>query len=240
MHLQATRPDTLGVALTDSPAGLAAWILEKFYAWSDKRDGQLLTQFDRDDLLTNVMLYWVSGSITTSVRLYREALQSAGAVHDNMARSTRGGVAVPAAIMCSPVNTLGIECLPRAWAGAIFHDLVHYTDLRKVRWRARRPRYALGAHADPAEARRPWAGGRCWMPRAATLPHSRRRHRPRLCATCVPLPTRSLRGPVAVVPSVYSCDLVCIPSPRCPPHRAQVAQTSDRRQDPPAPRHTST
>lgn len=73
--LQSTRPQTLGVALNDSPAGLLAWIVEKFRAWSDC-DGDLESVFPRDRLLTNVMLYWLTQTITSSVRLYWESRQS--------------------------------------------------------------------------------------------------------------------------------------------------------------------
>ena len=60
------------MALNDSPAGLLAWIIEKFRAWSDC-DGDPENAFTRDQLLTNVMLYWVTRTITSSARLYREA-----------------------------------------------------------------------------------------------------------------------------------------------------------------------
>src|SRR6185437_12277324 len=69
---QGTKPQTLGVALNDSPAGLLAWIVEKFRAWSDC-DGDPESAFTRDQLLTNVMLYWVTQTITSSMRLYWES-----------------------------------------------------------------------------------------------------------------------------------------------------------------------
>ena len=69
-HEQATRPDTLAAALLDSPSGLLAWIAEKVAAWSD---GDALERFDADDVLTNVTLYWVTRSIGTSFRPYRES-----------------------------------------------------------------------------------------------------------------------------------------------------------------------
>jgi microsomal epoxide hydrolase len=63
--IQGTRPQTLAYGLTDSPVGLAAWILEKFRAWSDC-GGDPLRVFSMDELLTNVMLYWISGAVGSS------------------------------------------------------------------------------------------------------------------------------------------------------------------------------
>eukprot|EP01126_Amoeba_proteus_P065784 TRINITY_DN940_c0_g1_i1.p1 TRINITY_DN940_c0_g1~~TRINITY_DN940_c0_g1_i1.p1 ORF type:complete len:251 (+),score=56.03 TRINITY_DN940_c0_g1_i1:693-1445(+) len=70
-HLQATKPQTIGYALNDSPVGLAAYIIEKFETWSDS-GGDIETRFSKDDLLTNVMLYWATQSITSSMRFYFE------------------------------------------------------------------------------------------------------------------------------------------------------------------------
>jgi pimeloyl-ACP methyl ester carboxylesterase len=63
--IQGTRPQTLAFALNDSPAGLAAWILEKFRSWSDC-DGEIERSFSRDDLLANLTLYWATGAIGSS------------------------------------------------------------------------------------------------------------------------------------------------------------------------------
>ena len=71
-QIQGTKPQTLGYALNDSPAGLAAWIVEKFRTWSDC-DGNIERRFTKDELLTNIMLYWVTESATSSCRLYFEA-----------------------------------------------------------------------------------------------------------------------------------------------------------------------
>jgi len=71
-HEQATRPNTLGYSLTDSPIGLAAWILEKYFSWSDIIDGNVESKFTKDEMLTNIMIYWVTNSITSSMRLYKE------------------------------------------------------------------------------------------------------------------------------------------------------------------------
>ncbi|XP_004700001.1 epoxide hydrolase 1 [Echinops telfairi] len=79
MHIQATKPDTVGCALNDSPVGLAAYILEKFSTWTNPEfrnleDGGLERKFSLDDLLTNIMLYWTTGTITSSQRFYKENL----------------------------------------------------------------------------------------------------------------------------------------------------------------------
>lgn len=69
--LQSTRPQTLAVAMNDSPAGLAAWIIDKFYAWTD-HGGDLDSVFDFDHLLDNLSVYWFTGTAGSSFRLYHE------------------------------------------------------------------------------------------------------------------------------------------------------------------------
>ncbi|KAK6628634.1 hypothetical protein RUM43_002449 [Polyplax serrata] len=81
MMIQATKPDTVGSALSDTPAGLAAYILEKFSTWTNKEwqgrlDGGLTEKYSLDALLDNVMIYWFTNSITTSQRLYSEAFST--------------------------------------------------------------------------------------------------------------------------------------------------------------------
>ncbi len=71
-HIQGTKPQTLAYGLMDSPAGLAGWILEKFRRWSDC-DGDPVHLFGRDDLLTNIAIYWFTGTIASSTRLYKES-----------------------------------------------------------------------------------------------------------------------------------------------------------------------
>jgi pimeloyl-ACP methyl ester carboxylesterase len=70
-HIQGTKPQTLAYGLNDSPAGLAAWIVEKYRTWSDCH-GDVEGRFTKDELLTTVMIYWVTQSITSSTRLYYE------------------------------------------------------------------------------------------------------------------------------------------------------------------------
>jgi len=69
--IQSTKPQTLAYGLTDSPVGLAAWIIEKFYGWSDI-DGVLERKYTKDELLTNIMIYWVTQTINSSIRFYYE------------------------------------------------------------------------------------------------------------------------------------------------------------------------
>ena len=72
--LQGTKPQTLAYALNDSPVGLLAWILEKFWAWSDHGD-DLWETFDRDGVLANVTLYWLTGKVLSAARTYYEQRQ---------------------------------------------------------------------------------------------------------------------------------------------------------------------
>lgn len=74
-RIQGTKPQTLGYALNDSPAGLCAWIVEKFRTWSDC-DGDVEKRFTKDELLTNVMLYWAPETATSSARLYYEMIHA--------------------------------------------------------------------------------------------------------------------------------------------------------------------
>lgn len=74
--IQSTKPQTLAVGLNDSPAGLAAWIVEKFHGWSESPDGN--PPFTLDQLITNVMIYWVTQSISSSTWLYTAARLKGG------------------------------------------------------------------------------------------------------------------------------------------------------------------
>ena len=71
-QIQGTKPQTLGIALNDSPAGLAAWIVEKFRTWCDC-NGNPETVFTKDELLTNITLYWVTQTAASSARIYYES-----------------------------------------------------------------------------------------------------------------------------------------------------------------------
>lgn len=74
--IQGTKPQSLGMGLNDSPAGLAAWITEKFYTWTDC-NGDIESVITKDELLTNIMIYWVTETITSSTRLYYETIKHA-------------------------------------------------------------------------------------------------------------------------------------------------------------------
>ncbi|CAD5219403.1 unnamed protein product [Bursaphelenchus xylophilus] len=81
LHLFGTQPDTVGIALNDSPIGLMAWILEKFALGTNLKnkqfeDGRLTEKFSKDDLITSVMVYWVNGNMLQSARFYKELFRS--------------------------------------------------------------------------------------------------------------------------------------------------------------------
>ena len=116
MQIQGTRPQTLAYGLTDSPVGLAAWIVEKFRAWSDC-GGDVERRFSKDILLTNVMLYWVTGAIGSSFWPYYARAHSAWPI------SERRPVRVPTAYASFPREILHP---PRAWAERVY-DIRRWT-----------------------------------------------------------------------------------------------------------------
>jgi microsomal epoxide hydrolase len=116
MELQGTRPHSLGFGLDDSPLGLAGWILEKFHAWCDIRDGMPISI---DRLIDNLMLYWLTGTATSAARLYCEAARAGTGV---LSKWT-GRVDVPTGYAVYPYELLQT---PRVWAEKRY-NLVHYT-----------------------------------------------------------------------------------------------------------------
>jgi microsomal epoxide hydrolase len=119
--IQGTKPQSLAYGLTDSPVGLAAWITEKFKRWSDCGDN-LESSFTKDQLLENVMLYWVTGTINSAMRLYYE---SHGPGRQS-ASFLAGGVDVPTGLANYPAE---IAPTPRLWAEQIFRNIVRWTDM---------------------------------------------------------------------------------------------------------------
>lgn len=115
---QGTKPQTIGVSLGDSPAGLLAWIVEKFRTWSDC-DGDPENVFTKDQLITNVMLYWVTGTAASAARLYRETMQG-------------GALAEPVPFIEAPtgVGRYPKEILrfPRSWVEAQ-HNVTHWSPM---------------------------------------------------------------------------------------------------------------
>jgi microsomal epoxide hydrolase len=106
LWIQGTRPQTLAYGLTDSPAGLAAWIVEKFRSWSDC-GGDVERRFSKDELLTHLTIYWATGTIHSANRLYFE--------RDREPRFLGPGerVEVPCAVTIFPAD---IDRPPREWA----------------------------------------------------------------------------------------------------------------------------
>ena len=110
--IQGTRPLTLGYGLNDSPAGLAAWIVDKFWAWSD-HGGDLERSFTKDELLTNVMIYWVTGTMASSVRIYYESRHNLPRP-SSMTPFQSAGRAAPLGFALFPKE---INTPPRTWVG---------------------------------------------------------------------------------------------------------------------------
>jgi len=105
--IQATKPQTLGYGLNDSPVGLASWIVEKFNSWSDNK-GNIENSFTKDELLTNIMIYWVTQTINTSIRTY--AADGAAAWSGGLRSMQR--VAVPTGVCVFPAEAP----MPKEWA----------------------------------------------------------------------------------------------------------------------------
>lgn len=103
MSIQSTKPQTLAYGLNDSPVGLAAWIIEKFHAWSDCK-GDLRNSFSEDELLTNIMIYWVTHTVGSTANIYYENTHSL---------TPLGRIEVPTGIAIFPGD---VALPPREWA----------------------------------------------------------------------------------------------------------------------------
>ncbi|MFF3642228.1 epoxide hydrolase [Streptomyces sp. NPDC002564] len=112
---QATRPQTIGYALVDSPVGLLAWILDKFAEWSDTDDSPFET-ISRDRILDDVTLYWLTRTGASAARIYHES-------HDSLDPGLR--VDVPAAVTMYPRD---IEKCPRPWAQERYRRIVRWRE----------------------------------------------------------------------------------------------------------------
>ena len=115
----------MGYALNDSPAGLAAWIVDKFWAWSD-HGGNLENSFTRDELLTNIMLYWVTQSMPSSTRIYFES-QHNQPRPASMTEFKSSGKPSPMGFALFPKE---INVPPRAWVErSMGGALIHWTEM---------------------------------------------------------------------------------------------------------------
>jgi pimeloyl-ACP methyl ester carboxylesterase len=110
--LQATRPQTPGYGLNDSPAGLAAWVLEKWRSWSDC-GGDLESRFDRDFLLSMLTVYWVTETITSSMRFYYDDRRFGPVGPDDF-------VEVATAVAVFANQTISESVPPREWAERLY------------------------------------------------------------------------------------------------------------------------
>jgi pimeloyl-ACP methyl ester carboxylesterase len=117
-HIQRTKPQTLSYGLNDSPAALAAWIVEKFHAWGDC-DGEVEKRFTKDELLTNVTIYWATETIHSSTRLYYETRKAP--LHFKQGER----IHVPCGIAHFPKEA---PFPPREWVER-FYNVQHWTEM---------------------------------------------------------------------------------------------------------------
>lgn len=114
---QSTRPQTVGYGLVDSPAGLAGWILEKIWAWTDNQ-GSPWDALSRDQVLDNIMVYWLGRNGASSARLYWESFGSFAAQE----------IVIPVAASAFPHEVLPT---PRKWAERQYRNLVHWGEMER-------------------------------------------------------------------------------------------------------------
>ena len=117
---QSTRPQTLGYGLVDSPIGQASWIIEKFYEWTDC-NGHPENILNKEELIDNVMFYWLTKSATSSARLYWESFGSFGGNPEEKLELPIG---------CS-IFPKEISRTPRSWAEQIYSNIVYWNELKK-------------------------------------------------------------------------------------------------------------
>ena len=118
--IQSTRPQTLAYALTDSPVGQLAWIAEKFKEWTDSRD-RPEDAVDRDQLLTNVTLYWLTGTAGSSARLYYES------AHDDHPQAPHGPSSAPPALADFPRENY----IPLRHRAELTNNIVQWTEYQQ-------------------------------------------------------------------------------------------------------------
>jgi pimeloyl-ACP methyl ester carboxylesterase len=116
-RIQGTKPQTIGYALNDSPVGLAAWIVEKFRSWCDC-DGDPETIFTKDELLTNITLYWLTQTATSSARIYYENTHAGTAPGNRRVEAPTACADFPKEVIWSP----------RAWMEARY-NITRWTEM---------------------------------------------------------------------------------------------------------------
>jgi pimeloyl-ACP methyl ester carboxylesterase len=118
----STRPQTIGYALADSPAALCAWIIEKFWSWTD-HDGDLSAVLSRDELLDNLMLYWLPGTGASAARLYWESIRQVG----QWISGPVGGDTVDVPTGCT-IFPRELQRPSRRWAARRFTDIRYWNE----------------------------------------------------------------------------------------------------------------
>ncbi len=120
--IQGTKPQTLAYGLNDSPVGLAAWIVEKFYSWSDS-GGNIESCFTKDELLTNLTIYWATQTINSAFRIYFESMQAMY----NPTGKTAKRIEVPTAVAMFPKDLVNA---PKDFADRFF-NVQQWTEMPK-------------------------------------------------------------------------------------------------------------
>jgi pimeloyl-ACP methyl ester carboxylesterase len=123
LMLQASKPHTLGYGLSDTPAGLLSWLAEKYQSWTDGR-GNVLNALSKDDILTNVMIYWATNCISSSCRIYYESLKIGKRKQDEVTLASIGYIEVPTGFASFPKEIVNV---PRRWL-ALNYNMCHYTE----------------------------------------------------------------------------------------------------------------
>lgn len=118
--IQGTKPQTLAVGLNDSPAGLAAWIVEKYHRWGDTK-GDIESVFSLDTLSSILTVYWMSQTIGSSVRLYYEAFRDHGMMQPMPTHTVPHGILVPPADLPAP----------RKWGERHLQNIVRWSEPEK-------------------------------------------------------------------------------------------------------------
>jgi len=118
-YIQGTKPQTLAYGLNDSPVGLAAWITEKFYTWTDCH-GDIESSISKDDLLSNIMIYWVTQTINSSFWLYYQLR------HEPWNLQAGERITVPTGFASFPGEIISP---PREWVERVY-NLKHWTQMK--------------------------------------------------------------------------------------------------------------